>query len=395
VDRPLHGSRVVEVGGTLAAAAATKLFSDYGADVIKVEPRGGAEMRRLPPFPGDTPGIETGAYHVALDTGKRSLVVDVETPSGREVLGRLASTATLVVLHVPSSSTARLRAAIEHVGGTMPSTVTLAAHGVEGSYADRTENDMSLFAWTTRMRHHSTPGAEPLRYAPNVATMQWGATAAAAGVAALWARERDGRPRHMEVPGVEALLGNVDSWFLIWEFLGAEMPRDAGQSRRRYPAGCYRCADGYVLFAAGGEPFFTRLCEGIGHPELTQDPRFSDPEKKIDHVDEFMTYLQPWLDARTREEVFTSLQAHGVMVAPVYEVPEVMQDRQAVARGSYVEVETPAGGTTTIAAAPFRMDEAWRADPAPRLGEHTVELLDELGYSRPEQIALFRAGVTG
>jgi crotonobetainyl-CoA:carnitine CoA-transferase CaiB-like acyl-CoA transferase len=73
----------------------------------------------------------------------------------------------------------------------------------------------------------------------------------------------------------------------------------------------------------------------------------------------------------------------------------VMQDRQAVARGSYVEVETPAGGTTTIAAAPFRMDEAWRADPAPGLGEHTVELLDELGYSRPEQIALFRAGVTG
>lgn len=395
MDRPLHGSRVVEVGGTLAAAAATKLFSDYGADVIKVEPPGGAEMRRLPPFPDDAPGIETGAYHVALDTGKRSMVLDVESASGREVLGRLAAGASLVVVHLGRDSTERLREAIGRVAEPPPSTVVLTAHGLDGPYAYRVENDMSLFAWTTRMRHHSTPGDEPLRYAPNVATMQWGATAAAAGVAALWARERDGQPRYMEVSGVESMLGNVDSWFLIWEFLGAEMPRDAGQSRRRYPAGCYRCADGYVLFAAGGEPFFTRLCQGIGHPELAQEPRFADPEQKMDHVDEFMGYLQPWLDARTREEIFTSLQEHGVMVAPVYEVPEVMQDRQAVARGSYVEVGTSSGGATTIAGPPFRMAEAWRADPAPRLGDHTTEILDELGYSRAEQIALFRAGVTG
>ncbi len=394
MDQPLTGIRVIEVGGTLAAAGATKTFSDFGADVIKVEPRGGAEMRRLPPFLDDVPGPERGAYHVALDTGKRSLVLDLDTASGLDVLARLATTADLAVMHLPRAATEAALDAIEHAERP-PSTVALAAHGIEGPFADRVENDLSLFAWTTRMRQHGIAGREPLRYAPHLVTLQWSATAAAAGLAAVWGHQHDGRPRRIEVSGVEAQLGNVDNWFLIWQFQGAEMPRTGGQSKLAYPAGAYRCGDGYVVFASANEPFFSRVCTGIGHPELPSDPRFADPLAKSQHWDDFMQYLGPWLEARTRDEVFTELQRHGVMVAPVLDVAEVLVDRQAAARSSFVEVPLAEGGATTIAGPPFRLADAWMAEAAPVVGAHAAEVLGELGYSRDEQIALFRAGVTG
>jgi CoA:oxalate CoA-transferase len=394
LDQPLAGLRVIEVGGTLAAAGATKTFSDYGADVIKVEPRGGAEMRRLPPFLDDLPGLERGAYHLALDTGKRSIVLDTDTPSGLDVLARIADGADLVVLQLDAPAA---HAALDAIAAAphAPSTVALSPHGLDGPFAGRTENDLSLFAWTTRMRQHAIAGREPLRYAPHLATLQWAATAAAAGIAAAWGQQHDGRARRIDVSGVEAQIGNVDNWFLIYQFQGAELPRAGGQSHLAYPAGCYPCADGYVLFASANEPFFSRVCRGIGHPELPADPRFADPIAKSQHWDDFMTYLGPWLAERTRDEAFTELQRHGVMVAPVLDVSEVLTDRQAVARGSFVEVAQHEAGTTTLAGPPFRLADAWRAGAAPRVGADTAAVLTAAGYSRDEQIALFRAGVTG
>ena len=392
--RPLAGRLIVEVGGSVPVAAAAKLFSDYGADVVKVEVPGGAPLRRIGPFPGDVPGLELGAFHVALDTGKRSLTLDVETPSGFEVFQRLCETADLVLMHQAPELARDLRdslRALEHP----PHVVALTEHGLDGPYAGRPENGTSLFAWTGRMRQHSLPDEEPLRYAPYVPEMQWGATAAAVANACLWSSEHGGGPREVEVSAVEAMTGNVDTWFINWEFQGAEWPRSVGQSRAAYPAGCYECSDGYVVFASANPPFFNRLCEAIGRPELATDERFLSPAEKALHFDEFFAILDPWLRARTRDEVFTYLQSYGVMVAPVLDVSEVVTDRQAVARGSFVEHALPSGGSTLLAGPPFRLDDAWRHDLAPRVGEHTDEVLRDLGYSTTERLALFRAGVTG
>ncbi|MEE8422190.1 MAG: CaiB/BaiF CoA-transferase family protein [Dehalococcoidia bacterium] len=393
MDQPFSGVRLIEAGGTVAVAAATKTFSDFGADVIKVEPLDGGTMRRLPPFPDDRPHIDRGAFHLALDTGKRSIALDLTTPSGREVVAALAASAELLVQELPPD----VAEAVLHATGedaSRASTVTITPHGLDGPFRERLENDMSMFAWTTRMHRHAVAGDEPLRYGPQVPTVQIGATAAAAGAAALWRKTQHGERTDIEVAGVEALAGNVDSFFVIWSIAGIDLPRGGGLSKQAYPAGNYACGDGYVLFAAQGEPFFSRLCAGIGHPELTEDPRFSTPAEKATHWDDFMQYLDPWLRARTRNEVFTELQRFGVMVAPVLEVPDVLTDPQAVARGSFVEVEQPGAGTTTLAGPPFKLDGAWQARPAPRLGEHSADVLDDLGYSRDEQIALFRAGVT-
>lgn len=392
--RPLAGRLVIEVGGSIPVAAAAKLFSDYGADVVKVEQPGGSPMRRVGPFPGDVPDMESGAFHVALDTGKRSLALDLATPSGLEVFDRLCGRADLVLLDAAPEVARELRDGLRLLE-RRPHVVVLTEHGLDGPFAGRVENGTSLLAWTGRMRQHSLPGEEPLRYAPYIPEMQWGATAAAVANACLWSSEHGGEPREVEVSAVEAMAGNVDTWFVVWEFSGAEWPRSAGQSRTAYPAGCYECSDGYVVFASANPPFFNRLCEAIGHPELITDERFLAPAEKALHFDEFFAILDPWLRARTRDEVFTYLQSYGVMVAPVLDVSEVVTDRQAVARGSFVEHPLPSGATTLLAGPPFHLEGAWGHAPAPDLGAHTDELLCDLGYSTAERLALFRAAVTG
>jgi CoA:oxalate CoA-transferase len=392
--QPFAGVRILEVGGTVAAAGATKTLSDYGADVIKVEAADGGHLRRLPPFPDDRPNINHGAFHLGLDTGKRSIVVDTTTASGEAILVALAASSDVLLMDLSPERAQRVMAMLDDLGKSAPSVVAMSPHGLDGPYAGRVESDLTLFALSNRMGRHSFDDQEPLRYSAEVATLQWASTATAVTAAAIWGRQHDGKRRMVEVAGVEALAANVDSWFVQWSFTGASTPRPAGPSRATYPTGYLPCRDGYVSFFAGAPPFFGRLCRAIGHPEFADDPRFTDPAQKPKHFDEFMGYLQPYLDSRTRDEVFTELQAHGVMVAPLLDVSEALCDRQAVARGSYVEFEQPGMGKHLLPGPPFRLADAWRLRPAPDLGQHTEELLSELGYSRPEQVALFRAGVT-
>lgn len=398
MTQPYSGVRVIEVGGTVAAAGATKTLSDFGADVVKVEPPAGGEVRRVAPFPDDVPHLDRGAYHLALDTGKRSLAVDLSSPSGVQVLLDVARGADLVVLQLPPAEAKPLLAALDTLEGDAPSTVTMTPHGLEGPLADHPEDDMSIFARTNRMLRHSYTGEEPLRYAPFVPTMQWASSTTAIAAATIWGSRRDGERRSVEVAATEALSGNVDSWYVPWAFSGVDLPRVAG-ARLGFPNGYFECSDGLLLFSAGTEPFFTRLCGVLGVPELATDPRFTDPLEKPKHFDEFMTHLGPYLAARTRHEAFADLQAHGVMCAPLLDVRDAMEDAQAVARGSFVEVEQAAGvGAQTIAGPPFRVrddsGETWVAQAAPTLGQHTAALLAEAGYSSEEQLALFRAGVT-
>lgn len=397
VGQPLAGLRVVELGGTVASAAATKRFSDFGGEVIAVEPPGGGEARRVPPFPEDRPHIDRSAFHLAFNTGKRSLVLDHRTPSGREVISRLAASCELIILDLAPAEARRILDVIDAEDG--PCSVVITPHGMDGPYRERRENDLSLFAWSTRAHRHSIQGREPLRYAPFLGMAQVGSTAAAVGIAALWGRRQDGRRRDAEIAAVEAITGNVDTSFFLWAVNNAVQPRAAGQSRAMYPAGAWPCSDGHVLFAAGREPFFSRVCEAIGRPEIARDPRFADLAQKPLHFDDFAPVLREWLATRTKYEVFEHMQRYQAMTVPLLDASEVTADPQMVARGSYVEVEQPGLGTVTIAGAPFHIDgvgrDAWRARPSPELGEHGPEILGELGYSADEQIALFRAGVTG
>ena len=383
---PFAGLRIVELGGAVPSTAATKRFSDLGADVVKVEPPAGAPVRRLRPFPEDRPQLDGGAFHVALDTGKRSLLLDVDSASGREVIGRLAATADLLVSDLPAAAARALRDRLPG-GESGPSMVAITPHGLEGPFAARRENDASLFGWSTRAFNQRVPGASdrgPLRYAPFLAEVQVGSTAAAVAAAVVWAQRRDGVRRFVDLSAVEALAGNVDSAFFLYAMTGTAetypRPTDTG-------ARTYACRDGHVLMLqVDREPARSRVQALVGAPGAPAGADSPLEER-----------LRSWLAGRTKQEAFQSLQRAGVIAAPILAASELLSDPQAVARGSYVRIGHPARGETTIAGPPFRIASgaraAWEARPAPAPGAHTGELLTELGYTPQEQIALARAGV--
>ncbi len=397
MEQPFVGAGVVEVGDGVAVAAASKQFADFGARVVKVERPAGGEVRRLAPFADDRPHLETGGMHLALDTGKRSLALDVRTPSGREVLTRLAGAADLLLVELPPDECERVLGAARRAQHA-PDTVAITPHGLSGPYRDRRESEMSIFAWSNRMARQRPPEGPPLRYAPHTTAMQVGFTAAAVASAALWDRERGGKRRDVDISAVEAHSGNVDTNFTAWSLNQGIAPLSATRSARVFPVGTYRCRDGFVQFTAAEPPFFQRSCTAIGRPEWPEDPRFHDPAIRPGYHDDYMEVFLPWLAKRTKQEVFHEMQGHGVLCTPVLSVEEAVAEPVAVARRSFVTVEQPVVGEMLLAGAPFRLGgiegEAFRALPAPRLGEHNAEILDELGYSRDEQIALFRAGVT-
>jgi crotonobetainyl-CoA:carnitine CoA-transferase CaiB-like acyl-CoA transferase len=389
VEQPLAGIRVVELGGGVGGAAAAKSFADFGADVVSVEPPAGGELRRQPPFPDDRPHPDRGAFHLAFDMGKRSLALDIATASGREVLRRLFATAELVLGELPASEVPRLRALVDPASG--PATVWLTPHGLDGPYSDRREADLTILAWSTRMEKRGAPGRPPLRRGPQAAVVQAGHTAAAIGLAVWRARRHAGRRHDVDLAAVEAVLGNVDTAFVNWSFTGVERLSGVPAASAAPATGTYPCLDGFVVLAST-EPWLARLCDFLDT---------AAPGDSAFDWDETERRLRAYLGEHTKGEAFDELQAHGVMSAPVLDVSEIVEDPQAVARGSFATVEQPGVGAMRVAGAPFRLggvgsdaDAGWQARPAPRLGEHTDELLAELGYDAAERQALARAGVT-
>ncbi|MFB0900635.1 MAG: CoA transferase [Dehalococcoidia bacterium] len=398
MEQPLVDIQVLEIGGTVSVSAAGKKFSDFGANVVKIEPPSISEIRKIAPFPNDLFHIDHGAMHLAFDTSKKSLVLDHNTNSGKEIIRRLASQFDLIIIDLPALETAAIIAALNFDDSLMPNIVTITPHGMTGPYKDRIENDLSIFGWSTRSHRHSITGNPPLRYGPYAGVVQIGSTAAAVGIAAVWGKKADGIPRNVDIAGVEALMGNVDSAFFLWSVNGALQPRSSGQSRGLYPMGAYKCKDGYMLFSAGRDPMFTKLCNAIGRPEVAQDQRFIDPEQRPNHFEEFKLILESWLADKNKYEAFNELQEKGVMACPVLDASELQNDPQSVFRNSYITQEKKGVGDITLAGPPFRMNglnsESWVSRSSPNFGEHTNEILKNLKYSDQEIIALFRAGVT-
>ncbi|MDG1990619.1 MAG: CoA transferase [Dehalococcoidia bacterium] len=398
MEQPLVDLRVLEIGGSVAVSAAGKKFADFGANVIKIEPPTISEVRKIPPFPDDNFHIDHGAMHLAFDTSKKSMILDYSTNSGKEILKRMSSDSDLIIIDLPAKDSEELINLINSDAGSSTNIVTITPHGMDGPYKDRVENDLSIFGWSTRSHRHSISGRAPLRYGPYAGIVQIGSTAAAVGIAAVWGRKADGIARVVDISGVEALMGNVDSAFFLWAVNGATQPRSSGQSRGLYPMGAYKCKDGYMLFSAGRDPMFTKLCNAIGRPEVAKDQRFIDPEQRPSHFEDFKKILEEWLITKNKYEAFDHFQEHGVMACPVLDASELQNDPQTVFRQSYIVREQPGLGDITLAGPPFRMgglhSDSWVSTAAPNFGQHTNEILKQYKYSNDEIIALFRAGVT-
>ena len=398
----LDDVRVLDLTQQLCGPYATKLLADYGADVLKVERPGvGDGCRRLGPFPADQPDRERSGAFAYLNTNKRSLTLDLAQPAGRQVVFDLLPSIELVVENFRPGTLDRLGIGYDELRQRKPEVVlvSISNFGQTGPYRDWAGSELVLYAMGGEMFSMGLAEREPIKMAGTAALFQTGAVAAAAATGALYGARWGGSGAHIDLSIFESHSAGVDrrpQAIVGYQFSGRVSERIGESTARGYPTGVFPCADGWVEISGGGVRF-PRTIAMLGSPPELAGPEWLAPaaQSRADLKETFDALFYPWLAERTKREVWRAGQAEHVLCAPLYTIADLFTDPELRARGFFVEIEHPALGRFELPGRPFIMSETpWSLRrPAPLLGEHTDNVLSEIGYDA-EQIAALRAAGT-
>ncbi len=375
---PLTGIRVLELGSMVAAPLGATLLGDMGADVIKIEPPGGEEGRRVGPRRGD----DTGLY-IGVNRNKRGMVLDLTQPPGQEVLRRLVQQTDIVIHNQRSPARERLGLDYAALAAIRPDIIliTVSTYGESGPYAGRPGIDPSAQALGGLMAGTGEPGGPALKAGAAVADVTAATLVSYAAMLALWARARDGQGQAAEVAlidGVVHLQGVQIGEYLLH---GVPPPRVGNRSPFYAPYNSYRCADGgEVHLAAFNNKFYRNLCGALDAPELIDDPRFASPALRLEHRDALDAEIAACCARYPRAELMARLEHADVVAAPVNDYPAATADPQLRHNGMFVPVEHSAHGHLEVPGIPLHLAGTPGAvrRPPPMLGEHTSEILGEL-----------------
>ena len=397
-DGPMVGVRVVELAAWVAGPAAGAVLADWGAEVVKVEPVEGDPFRHMVKI-----GVEGTNPPFELDNrGKRAIGLDVHRPEGRAVVEELLGTADVFISNLRPGTLAALGFAPEEVRARHPRLVvaTLTGFGEAGPDRDRPSYDMGGF-WARAgvAAAHTVDGGEPpvLRGA---AGDHMAAMSLVAGInAALLARERTGEGAHVSTSLLRNGVYFIGQDANVRARVGVTFPMGGGRRAAVNPVyNCYRTADGRWIWLLGLQPdrHWPLVAVAVGHPEWLEDERFETMEGRRDHAPELIARLDEIFAARTLEEWCAELDEVGVWFEPVAVIDETIEDPQLAAIGGVMEIPGPRGqGRIAAVAAPVDFDGGVPRGGrgSPDVGEHTEEVLRELGADDDRIGALRAVGV--
>lgn len=387
---PLAGIRILDCSRVYAGPIASMLLGDLGADVWKLEPPGGDETRGWgPPFWGD-PADRRSAYFASVNRNKRSIVVDLATDAGRDVLDRLAASCDLLLHNYQPRVAARLGLGDERIRAEHPHLVVATIGGFPGtgSEAERPAYDLVAQAVSGLMSVTGEQDGEPMKVGVALLDLTAGLQAAMGALAGLLARERGGAQSasHASVSLIEAGVASLTN-VLGHHLASGDEPRRWGTGHPEIvPYQVFAADDGHLAVAVGNDAQFARLIGVLG---MGADPRFASNADRVAHRADLVPLLAERIAGRGRDELVTALSAADVPAGPVNTVSEALAAMQAADDGSWTQV---ADGMH-MAPDPIRIDGLrlpLRAAP-PRLGEHTDAILAEAGLT-PGEIASLRGG---
>ncbi|HRH86356.1 MAG TPA: CoA transferase [Rubrivivax sp.] len=383
---PLHGVRIIDMSSVLMGPSASQTLADMGADVVKVEAPDGDVVRQI--GPARNPGM--GAIFLNTNRNKRSVVLDLKHPDGVRTLKRLLADADVLMYNVRPQAMARLGLDYDSVRGVNPRLVYagLFGFGQDGPYAARPAYD-DLIQGAATLPHliARASGGIP-RYVPSaIADRIVGQAAVGAILASLLARERSGRGDRVDIPMFETMVS-----FVLGDHLGGlsfEPPLDDGGYARqlspeRRP---YRTRDGYICALVYNDKQWAAFLQGIGRASLPQeDARFASFASRALHIDHVYGWLAQVFERRSSAEWFELLEAADVPFMPMHDLHSVLADPHLQATGFFETVQHPSEGAIRSMRGMPRWQSAppGPARPAPRLGEHTVEVLREAGLTAAE-----------
>ena len=385
---PLDDVRVVDLTVARAGPTCVRQLADWGADVIRIEP---------PAAESVVGERRHGSDFQNLHRNKRALSLDLKTPEGRDVLYKLVDRADVLVENMRPPVKKRLGFDWETLHARNPRLVfgSISGFGQVGPYAERGGVDQIAQGMGGLMSVTGMPGTEPTRVGIPVSDLSAGLFLAVGILAALHDRARTGVGRWVQTSLLESMVAMMDLQAVRWT-IDHTVPEQEGNHHPQFlPMGCFRTADGYVNIAGPGGRLLRNFCKAIGLPELPNDPRFDSPAKRFAHRAELNDAVAGRLRTRTTAEWIAALNEVGVPCGPVYRMDEVFADPQVTHLKMSAPVAHPVLGPLELIRNAVTMTGAAPSvrAPTPEAGQHSDEVLRELGLAPDEILDLRRRGI--
>ena len=387
---PLDGIRVIDLSRVVSGPYCTMTLGDMGADVIKIEEPGrGDESRRFgPPFQGGE-----SPYFLSINRNKRSCTVDLKTEAGQSILRRMLENADVLVENFRPGAMTRLGFDYESVAAHHPRLVycSISGFGDTGPDAGRPGYDLIVQGESGLMDLTGEPDGPPTRVGTSITDVTSGLTATQGILLALLARHTTGRGQHVRIAMLDAVAAaltyNTGSYFAS----GQSPTRSGNAHRMVVPYQTVQAKDGWINLGVANDSLWRRYCDAIDRPDLRDDVRFATVADRVTHRAALMPTILELTATRTVDEWMEILGDAGVPCGRIRNVGEVCTNPQLRERGKIVEQSHPTAGTVSTIGPPIELSDTPAAvvRAPPLLGEHTDEVLRDVGYS-DQEIASFR-----